>query len=69
MQFFDYEIEHRARYPWQFVQGKSCTLRLRCNEPVLKITVLHGDPFWFAEGEEGACFGRNRSFLKTALAG
>lgn len=50
MQFFDYEIEHRARYPWQFVQGKSCTLRLRCNEPVLKITVLHGDPFWFAEG-------------------
>lgn len=52
MQFFDYEIEHRARYPWQFVQGKSCTLRLRCNEPVLKITVLHGDPFWFAEGEK-----------------
>lgn len=52
MRFFDYEIEHRARYPWQFVQGKSCTLRLRCNEPVLKITVLHGDPFWFAEGEK-----------------
>lgn len=52
MQFFDYEIEHRARYPWQFVQGKSCTLRLRCNEPVLKITVLHCDPFWFAEGEK-----------------
>lgn len=52
MQFFDYEIEHRARYPWQFVQGKSCTLRLRCNEQVLKITVLHGDPFWFAEGEK-----------------
>lgn len=52
MQFFDYEIEHRARYPWQFVQGKSCTLRLRCNEPVLKITVLHGDPFWFAEGKK-----------------
>ena len=50
MRFFDYEIEHRARYPWQFVQGKNCTLRLRCNEPVLKITVLHGDPFWFAEG-------------------
>lgn len=52
MRFFDYEIEHRARYPWQFVQGKSCTLRLRCNEPVLKITVLHGDPFWFAEGKK-----------------
>ncbi len=52
MRFFDNEIEHRARYPWQFVQGKSCTLRLRCNEPVLKITVLHGDPFWFAEGKK-----------------
>ncbi len=52
MRFFDYEIEHRARYPWQFVQGKNCTLRLRCNEPVLKITVLHGDPFWFAEGKK-----------------
>ena len=52
MRFFDYEIEHRACYPWQFVQGKSCTLRLRCNEPVLKITVLHGDPFWFAEGKK-----------------
>lgn len=52
MRFFDYEIEHRARYPWQFVQGKNCTLLLRCNEPVLKITVLHGDPFWFAEGKK-----------------
>lgn len=52
MRFFDFEIEHRACYPWQFVQGKSCTLRLRCNVPVLKITVLHGDPFWFAEGKK-----------------
>ena len=52
MRFFDYEIEHRARYPWQFVQGKTCTLCLRCNEPVLKISVLHGDPFWFAEGKK-----------------
>lgn len=52
MRFFDFEIEHHACYPWQFVQGKSCTLRLRCNVPVLKITVLHGDPFWFAEGKK-----------------
>jgi len=54
MRFLDHTIEHRARYPWQFVQGKECTLRLRCNEPVLSITVLHGDPFWFAEGETKA---------------
>lgn len=52
MRFFDFEIEHRACYPWQFVQGKACTLRLRCNVPVLKITVFHGDPFWFAEGKK-----------------
>lgn len=52
MRFLNFEIEHRACYPWQFVQGKNCTLRLRCNVPVLKITVLHGDPFWFAEGKK-----------------
>lgn len=52
MRFLNIEIEHRACYPWQFVQGKACTLRLRCNEPALKITVLHGDPFWFAKGKK-----------------
>ena len=53
MHFLPYDIEHHAGYPWQFVQGRICFLRLRCNEPVKEITIRFGDPFWFSgQGEK-----------------
>lgn len=53
MHFLPYDIEHHAGYPWQFVQGRTCFLRLRCNEPVKEIKIRFGDPFWFpGQGEK-----------------
>lgn len=51
MRLLHYSMEHRADYPWQFVTGSTCTLRLRCNEPVRSINVVFGDPFWFLHGD------------------
>lgn len=52
MHLLNYQIEHRAEYPWQFVVGKRCMLRLRCNESVRSINVVFGDPFWFIDGDK-----------------
>ena len=51
MRLLHYSMEHRADYPWQFVTGNTCTLRLRCNEPIRSINVVFGDPFWFLHGD------------------
>ena len=51
MRLLHYSMEHRADYPWQFVTGSTCTLRLRCNEPIRSINVVFGDPFWFLHGD------------------
>lgn len=48
MQFLKYDIEHHASYPWQFVQDRTCFIKIKCNEKVQRICVVYGDPFWFA---------------------
>lgn len=52
MRLLHYPMEHRADYPWQFVTGNTCMLRLRCNEPVRSIHIVFGDPFWFLNGDK-----------------
>lgn len=52
MRLLQYSMEHRADYPWQFVTGDTCMLRLRCNEPVRAVHVVFGDPFWFLDGDK-----------------
>lgn len=48
MQILKLDIVHQAAYPWQYVEGKLCHLRLRTTEDVKKIAVWYGDPFWFS---------------------
>ena len=64
MRLLHYSMEHRADYPWQFVTGSTCTLRLRCNEPVRSINVVFGDPFWFCMGTDGGPTSTRRSGTK-----
>lgn len=52
MHLLNYQIEHRADYPWQFVVGNRCMLRLRCNESIKSINIVFGDPFWFIGGDK-----------------
>lgn len=52
MFLLDLNIEHQARYPWQFVEGSLCTLRIKCNEPAASVEVKYGDPFWFIGGNK-----------------
>lgn len=48
MQILKLDITHRAAYPWQYVEGRGCTLRLRTAESINRISVWYGDPFWFS---------------------
>lgn len=52
MRFFNLDIEHHGCYPWQFTEGRKCTLRLRCNERARQVEVVFGDPFWFIDGDK-----------------
>lgn len=47
MQFLNYNIEHRADYPWQFVEGRICHLKVQSRESIASIIVFYGDPFCY----------------------
>lgn len=52
MKILNIDIEHHSIYPWQFMRGKNCYLRLRTTELVRMVTVVYGDPYWFSETGE-----------------
>ena len=50
MQIQNLNIMHRASYPWQYIQGRTCFLQLESSEEISSLHILYGDPFHFAPG-------------------
>ena len=52
MQILNLAVIHKPSYPWQYVEGNYCYLRVKTCLPVQAITVWYGDPFWFSGPEK-----------------